>query len=87
MGSCLTSQGSRGRRRLSQEAIILLSGSEVCLECYLHLSGRGAGGQEVRQERDHFYHVLCMTSGQHWNIYMSKGDANTEGKGGKLREL
>lgn len=70
IGSCLTPQGSRGRQRLSQEAITLLSGSEVCLECYLHLSGRGAGGQEVRQERDHFYHVLCMTSGAHWTIYM-----------------
>lgn len=42
----------------------------MCLECYLHLSGRGAGGQEVRQERDHLYHVLCMTSGLRLNIYM-----------------
>lgn len=70
IGSCLTPQGSRGRRCLSQEAITLLSGSEVCLECYLHLSGREAGGQEVRQEWDHLYHVLCMTGGMCLNIYM-----------------
>lgn len=42
----------------------------MCLECYLHLSGREAGGQEVRQELDHLYHVLCMTSGPRLNIYM-----------------
>lgn len=70
VGSCLTPQGSRGRRCLSQEAITLLSGSEVCLDCYLHLSGREARGQEVRQEWDHLYHVLCMTGGMCLNIYM-----------------
>lgn len=70
IGSCRTPQGSRGRLCLSQEAITLLSGSEVCLERYLHLSGRGAGGQEVRQEWDHLYHVLCMTCGMCLNIYM-----------------
>ncbi len=70
IGSCPTPQGSRGRRCLSQEAITLLSGSEVCLECYLHLSGWEAGGQEVRQEWDHLYHVLCMTCGMCLNIYM-----------------
>lgn len=42
----------------------------MCLECYLHLSGREAGGQEVRQEWDHLYHVLCMTCGMCLNIYM-----------------
>lgn len=31
---------------------------------------RGRGGQEVRQERDHLYHVLCMTGGMRLNIYM-----------------
>lgn len=70
IGSCRTPRGSRGRRCLSQEAKTLLSGSEVCLERYLHLSGREAGGQEVRQEWDHLYHVLCMTCGMCLNIYM-----------------
>lgn len=70
IGSCRTPRGSRGRRCLSQEAITLLSGSEVCLERYLHLPGRKAGGQEVRQEWDHLYHVLCMTCGMCLNIYM-----------------
>lgn len=31
---------------------------------------RGRGGQEVRQEGDHLYHVLCMTGGMRLNIYM-----------------
>lgn len=69
-GSCRTPQSSRGRQCLSQEAITLHSGSEVCLVCYLHLSGWGAGGQEVRQEWDYLYHVLCMTCGMCLNIYM-----------------
>lgn len=69
VGSCQTPQGSRGQWCLSQEAISLLSGREVCLERYLHLSGREAGGQEVRQEWDHLYHVLCITGGVWLNIY------------------
>lgn len=91
IGSCLTPQGSRGRRCLSQEAITLLSGSEVCLECYLHLSGREAGGQEVRQEWDNLYHVLCMTGGMCLNIYMCLKVMQMERRGGKrgrkFREL
>ena len=85
IGSCRTPQGSRGRQCLSQEAITLLSGSEVCLECYLHLSGREAGGQEVRQEWDHLYHVLCMTC---LNIYMCLKvmQINTEKKEGGSSE-
>lgn len=70
IGSCLTPQDSRGWLCLLQEAITLLSGSEVCLECYLHLSWKEAGAQEVRQEWDHLYHVLCMTCGMCLNIYM-----------------
>lgn len=70
IGSCRTAWGSGGWQSLSQEAITLLSGSEVCLERYLHLSGWDAGGQEVRQVGDHLYHVLCMTCGMHLNIYM-----------------
>lgn len=70
IGSCRTARGSGGRQSLSQEAITLLSGSEVCLERYLHLSGWEAGGQEVRQVGDHLYHVLCMTCGMCLNIYM-----------------
>lgn len=31
---------------------------------------RGRRGQEVRQEWDHLYHVLCMTGGMRLNIYM-----------------
>lgn len=81
IGSCRTPQGSGGRRRLSQEAAALLSGSEVCLERYLHLSGWGAGGQEVRQEWDHLFHVLWMTCGVCFEyLHVSEGDANIVGR-------
>ena len=86
IGSCPTPQGSRGRWCLSQEAITLLSGSEVCLERYLHLSGWEAGGQEVRQERDHLYHVLCMTCAMCLNIYMCLKVMQIERKRGECSE-
>lgn len=89
IGSCLTPQDSRGWLCLLQEAITLLSGSEVCLECYLHLSWKEAGAQEVRQEWDHLYHVLCMTCGMCLNIYMCLKvmQIEREKTGKKFRQL